>query len=103
PHQIARPPPPPAAVARVRDMVARAERPLVLVGGGGWSERAAADTAALCEAWGVPFAPAFGCRDYVHNRSPSADRTLGLGSDPARHRKVREPDLLRVCGPRLEE
>ena len=103
PHQIVRPTPQPAAVARVRDMVARAERPLVLVGGGGWSQRAAADTAALCESWGVPVAAAFRCQDYVDNRSPAFAGTLGLGIDPALARKVRESDLLLVLGARLDE
>lgn len=103
PHQIVRPTPPPAAVTRARDMVARAERPLVLVGGGGWSERAAADTAALCESWGVPVAVAFRCQDYVDNRSPSFAGTLGLGIDPVLARKVRESDLLLVLGARLDE
>jgi acetolactate synthase-1/2/3 large subunit len=84
-------------------MVARAERPLVLVGGGGWSERAACDTAALGEAWGVPVAVAFRCQDYVDNRSPSFAGTLGLGIDPVLARRVRECDLLLALGARLDE
>src|SRR5579875_1710671 len=103
PHQIVRPAPPPAVLSRVRDMVARAERPLVVVGGGGWSERAAADTAALCESWGVPIAVAFRCQDYIDNRAPSFAGTLGLGVDPVLARRIRESDLLLVLGERLDE
>jgi acetolactate synthase-1/2/3 large subunit len=103
PHQIVRPAPPRAAMIRVRDMVARAERPLVLVGGGGWSQRAAADTAALCESWGLPVAVAFRCQDYIDNRSPSFAGTLGLAVDPELAGGVRECDLLLALGARLDE
>jgi acetolactate synthase I/II/III large subunit len=103
PHQIARPSPPPRATAGVRDLVARSQRPLVVVGGGGWSERAAADTVALCESWGVPLATAFRCQDYVDNRSPVYCGTLGLGVDPQLARRAKESDLLLVIGARLDE
>jgi len=103
PYQIVRPSPPARAVARVRDMLLRAQRPLVVVGGGGWSDRAAADTLAFCESWGVPLATAFRCQDYVDNRSPVYCGTLGLGIDPQLARRVQESDLLLVIGARLDE
>jgi acetolactate synthase I/II/III large subunit len=103
PHQIVRPSPPARAVARARDMVQRSQRPLVVVGGGGWSDRAAAETLALCESWGVPLATAFRCQDYVDNRSPVYCGTLGLGIDPRLARRVQESDLLLVIGARLDE
>jgi acetolactate synthase I/II/III large subunit len=103
PHQIVRPTPAAGAAARVRDMVARAERPLVVVGGGGWSDRAAADTVALCESWGVPLAAAFRCQDYVDNDSAVYCGMLGLGVDPRLAARVQESDLLLVIGARLDE
>jgi acetolactate synthase I/II/III large subunit len=103
PHQIVRPTPAAGAAARVRDMVARAERPLVVVGGGGWSDRAAADTVALCESWGVPLATAFRCQDYVDNDSAVYCGMLGLGVDPRLAARVQESDLLLVIGARLDE
>jgi len=103
PHQVVHPTPSAGAVARMREMVARAERPLVVVGGGGWSARAAADTVALCESWGVPMATAFRCQDYVDNGSPAYCGTLGLGIDPRLAARVHESDLLLVIGARLDE
>jgi acetolactate synthase-1/2/3 large subunit len=103
PYQIVRPSPPARAVARVRDMIQRAQRPLVVVGGGGWSDRAASDTLALCESWGVPLATAFRCQDYVDNRSPVYCGTLGLGIDPQLARRVQEADVLLAIGARLDE
>ncbi len=97
------PAPSPRAVAQVRELISHAERPLVVVGGGGWSERAACDTVALCESWGVPLATAFRCQDYVDNGSPVYCGTLGLGIDPRLAARVRESDLLLVIGARLDE
>lgn len=103
PHQVVQPTPTAGVVARVRDMVARAQRPMVVVGGGGWSHRAATDVAALCETWGVPLTTAFRCQDYVDNDSPVYCGTLGLGIDPRLAARVRESDLLLVIGARLDE
>jgi acetolactate synthase-1/2/3 large subunit len=100
---VTRPTPSASDVARVRELVSRAERPLVVVGGGGWSERAASDTVALCESWGVPLATAFRCQDYVDNGSPVYCGTLGLGIDPRLAARVRESDLLLAIGARLDE
>jgi acetolactate synthase-1/2/3 large subunit len=97
------PAPAPAALTRVHELLTRAERPLVVVGGGGWSKRAAADTVALCESWGVPLATAFRCQDYVDNDSSVYCGTLGLGIDPRLGARVRESDLLLVIGARLDE
>ena len=97
------PAPPASAPSRVRELLARAERPLVVVGGGGWSERAATDTVTLCESWGVPLTTAFRCQDYVDNDSPVYAGTLGLGIDPRLAARVRESDLLLVIGARLDE
>jgi acetolactate synthase I/II/III large subunit len=103
PYQLVRPTPPAGAVRRARDMVAAAERPLVIVGGGGWSERAAADALELCESWGVPVATAFRCQDHVDNDSPVYCGTLGLGMNPRLARRVQEADVLLVIGARLDE
>ncbi len=103
PHQIVRPTPPSAAVVRVRDMVARAQRPLMVVGGGGWSQRTAAEVTALAESWGVPIATAFRCQDYVDNDSAMYCGTLGLGVDPHLARRAQDADLLLAVGTRLDE
>ncbi len=103
PMSRVRPSPPAAAVSRLRDMVAGAERPLIIVGGGGWSEPTAADVLAVSESWGVPVLTAFRCQDYVDNRSPAYGGALGLGMDPRLGDRVREADLLLVIGARLDE
>jgi acetolactate synthase I/II/III large subunit len=103
PHRIAPPSAPAGTVTRARDMVAQADRPLVVLGGGGWSDRAAADAVAVCEAWGVPVATAFRCQDYIDNRSPAYCGSLALGIDPRLAARVGESDLVLAIGARLDE
>jgi acetolactate synthase-1/2/3 large subunit len=81
-------------LAAVRERVARSRRPLLVVGGGGWSARAAADAVALAEAWEIPLATAFRCQDYVDNDARVYCGTLGLGIDPRLAARVADADLL---------
>lgn len=103
PFQVVRPDPGPAALARLREAVAAAERPLVVAGGGGWSARTAVDVQALCERWRLPVAAAFRCDDYVDNRSPAYCGTLGPHADAALAARVRDADVLLVIGARLDD
>src|SRR4051794_4854824 len=54
PYQIIRPSPSASGMARLREMLAAAKRPLMLVGGGGWTAQAVADLRAFAEANNLP-------------------------------------------------
>lgn len=96
-------PPADGDVQRTLDVVAGARRPIMLVGGGGWSQQAADDVAALAESWRLPIVSAYRCQDYVDNRSPSYVGTLGFGPDPHLVARVREADVVLVLGARPDE
>jgi acetolactate synthase I/II/III large subunit len=83
--------------------VAEAERPLAIVGGGGWSADAARDLRAFVEASNVPVAASFRRQDYVDNRSPVYAGALTIGMDPTLARRIEEADLLLTVGARLGE
>jgi acetolactate synthase-1/2/3 large subunit len=91
----------PAELARVRECLAQASSPLLIVGGGGWSAQAAHDAQAFAEASALPVACAFRCQDYVDSRSPSYAGHLTTLTDPALAARVRAADLLLVVGDRL--
>lgn len=91
----------PSEAARVRDLLAAAERPLVVIGGGGWSADAAHAVQSFAEASRLPVACSFRCHHYIDNRSPSYAGHLGTLTNPALARRVREADLLLVVGDRL--
>ena len=90
-------------MAELRDRLARAERPLAILGGGGWSAEAKADFEAFAHASDLPVACAFRCQDYFDNTHPCYAGDIGLGVNPALARRVREADLLLVVGARMGE
>ena len=93
--------PPDRDLARLWELLAAAERPLVVVGEGGWSAQAGEDVLAFCEASALPVAASFRCQDYVDNHSPVYAGHLTIGLDPALARRVEEADLLVAVGGRL--
>jgi acetolactate synthase-1/2/3 large subunit len=93
--------PAPAELAAVRERLARAERPLMLIGGGGWSEAAARAAQEFAEASQLAVAATFRCQDYLDNRSPSYAGHLTTMTDPALGRRVADADVLLVVGDRL--
>lgn len=97
----ARPQPADGDLARLRELLAGSERPLVIVGEGGWTAQAGEDIVAFCEASRLPVAASFRCQDYVDNTSPAYAGHLTIGLDPALAARVREADLLVAVGGRL--
>jgi acetolactate synthase-1/2/3 large subunit len=90
-------------MARLEELLAGAQRPLAIVGEGGWTARAGADVAAFAEAHRVPVAASFRCQDFVDNASPAYAGHAGLAMDPALAARMREADVLLAIGGRLGE
>jgi acetolactate synthase-1/2/3 large subunit len=90
-------------VQRALALVEASERPLLVVGGGGWSEQAGRDVLAFAEASNVPVATSFRRQDYVDNSSPVYAGVLTIGLDPALARRVEEADVILALGTRLGE
>jgi acetolactate synthase I/II/III large subunit len=88
---------------RLRELLAAAERPLVVVGEGGWSAETSRDVQAFCEANELPVACAFRCQDFVDNRSPSYVGILGVAMDERIAGRLRDADLVLAIGGRLGE
>ncbi|MGE5502994.1 MAG: thiamine pyrophosphate-binding protein [Actinomycetota bacterium] len=84
-------------------LLEQAERPLAVVGGGGWSAEAARDFTAFAEAWSLPVAASFRCQDIVDNASPVYAGELGFSMAPTLGRRLAEADLLIAVGTRLGE
>jgi acetolactate synthase I/II/III large subunit len=103
PYRAVRPAPARAEVERARELVAAAQRPFVVVGGGAWTAEAAADLQAWAEASALPVATSFRRQDYVDNASPSYAGVLTIGHDPALAARLRECDVLLAVGTRLGE
>jgi len=92
-----------ADMDRLGTMLAGARRPLMIVGGSGWSDGAAAMLRAFAEGWDLPAACSFRRQDVFANDSPCYAGDLGTGPNPALLERVRAADLLLVVGARLGE
>ena len=90
-------------IGQLRGLLERAERPLAIVGGAGWTAGAARDLCAFLEANALPAGAAFRRQDAIDNDSPSYVGDVGIGLNPKLAARVRESDLLLVVGPRLGE
>lgn len=92
--------PAPAArdTTRLKNKLAAAQRPLVLVGGPGWSAKAADDLAAFAETFDVPVVTAFRRQDHIDNRHKCYVGNAGLDIAPKLAAAIRGADLLLVIG-----
>jgi acetolactate synthase-1/2/3 large subunit len=100
-YRASRPSPTPAEVAQVRAVLGRAERPLVVVGGGGWSAETSTRLQSWAEASRLPVAASFRRQDYLDNASPSYAGVLTVGHDASLAARLREADVLLALGTRL--
>jgi acetolactate synthase-1/2/3 large subunit len=90
-------------VDRALELLAASERPLIVVGGGGWTDQTGRDVLAFAEASNIPVVASFRRQDYVDNASPAYAGMLTLGMDPALARRVQEADVILALGTRLGE
>ena len=81
----------------------RAERPVLIVGGPGWSQSVGEQVLAFAERCDVPVAAAFRWQDAVANSSRAYVGYLGLGCSPVLRRQLAEADLILALGPRLDD
>ncbi|MDQ3874381.1 MAG: thiamine pyrophosphate-binding protein [Actinomycetota bacterium] len=102
-YRVAAPAPASRDLEVLRALLAASERPLAIVGEGGWSADAARDILAFCEANELAVATSFRCQDYVDNRSRVYAGHLTIGKDRNLARRVREADLILAVGGRLGE
>src|SRR5712675_1379808 len=80
-------------MARLREMLAAARRPFVILGGGGWNAQAVADLRGFAEAWQLPVGAAFRRQDLFDNGHPNYAGDVGIGINPKLAERIRESDL----------
>jgi 3D-(3,5/4)-trihydroxycyclohexane-1,2-dione acylhydrolase (decyclizing) len=100
---IRRPPPDPGEVEAVARLLARAERPLIIAGGGVVYSGATPELEALADAAGIPVAETFAGKGAVHRRAWWQLGGIGLEGTPATNDLAREADLVLTVGSRLTD
>jgi acetolactate synthase-1/2/3 large subunit len=92
-----------AQMDQLRAMLAEAQRPLLLLGGSGWTDAACADIVRFAAANALPVACTFRFQDLLDNAHPNYIGDVGIGINPKLAARVRAADLLIAVGPRLGE
>jgi acetolactate synthase-1/2/3 large subunit len=95
--------PGPADMRKLRDMLSKAQRPLMILGGGGWSRKACEDMLAFAAACNLPVGCSFRCQDLIDNRDPHYIGDIAVGLNPKLSERIKACDLLLVVGARLGE
>lgn len=103
PTPITRPVPSDNALAELRERLGQARRPLLIVGGTGWTRQACEQVRAFARANRLPLVASFRRQDLIDNRDEQYAGQLGFGASPKLTARVQEADLLIVLGSRLSE
>lgn len=102
-HAVVRPAPRPQDMERLREMLAAAERPILILGGSTWSAQGTDDIARFAKANGLPVVCAFRNQDRFDNHDPHYVGELGIAPNPKLLARLKASDLLLVVGPRIGE
>jgi len=85
------------------DLLRSARKPMVLVGGGGWTSKGSELLEKTLEREGLPVATSFRAQDLVDGNHPCYAGDLGIAPNPKLAKRVEDADVLLVIGPRLGE
>jgi acetolactate synthase-1/2/3 large subunit len=92
-----------ADLVLLEEKLAEAKRPLMIIGGPGWSRSIQKEVEAFAARFDLPVAAAFRYQDYFDNRHACYVGCVGIGVDAKLAAAVKDADLLIVIGARLGE
>ncbi len=101
PTRAAQGQPAPAQMAALAALLDQAARPLVVIGGGLWSQAAADDIKRFAAANELPVFTTFRRQDYVDNAYAGYAGFLGVGMPTTAIKRAKESDLILAVGTRL--
>ncbi|WP_431273284.1 thiamine pyrophosphate-binding protein [Variovorax ureilyticus] len=93
----------PGALRTLRELLLKSQRPLVIAGGGGWTQQAAQALERFAENWKLPVTNAFRFQDTFDNHHPLYAGDVGIAVNPKLAERVQQSDLILAIGPRLGE
>jgi len=103
PYQRVAPAPSAQTMSDFRKLLQSGRKPLVMMGGGGWTAKACEDMLLFARANNLPLSTSFRCQDLIDNDDPNYAGHVGIGPSKVLADLVREADPLIVVGPRLGE
>lgn len=103
PAKVLEPAPSPEAATGTLELLARAQRPLILIAGANWSKAGRAALQSFAEASDIPVVAAFRFQDQFDNFSPVFCGEAGVGMPPHVKRLIRDADLILAINARFGE
>ncbi|MGF6834604.1 acetolactate synthase-1/2/3 large subunit [Paenarthrobacter sp. TE4293] len=98
PRKVARPEPAVADLTGLTHKLEKAHKPLIVVGGEGWTQESGEQLAAWASRHSVPIVADFRAYDAVPHRSDAYAGFLGYGRSDANARRLDEADLIVFVG-----
>jgi acetolactate synthase-1/2/3 large subunit len=95
--------PAPDAIKALKSELEKAERPLIITGGGGWTGQGCEDLQAFAEANNIPVLAAFRFHDRFDNMSEVYAGDAGVGMFPQTKKLISDADLIIAVNVRLGE
>ncbi|NBX96512.1 MAG: thiamine pyrophosphate-binding protein [Betaproteobacteria bacterium] len=95
--------PPPQDLMRWRSLLEAAQRPLMIVGGSGWTVSSARALQDYAQAWNLPVVCGLRFQDTFDNRHRLYAGDAGIGINPALADRIQQADLVMALGVRLGE
>jgi acetolactate synthase-1/2/3 large subunit len=102
-HQPVQAAPTDTQIATLRGLLRRAQRPLLMLGGPGWTAAALENLRRFVEANDLPVVCGFRFQDRFDNEHPNYIGDAGIGINPKLAQRIHRADLLIAVGLRLGE
>lgn len=99
-HRVA---PDPALMQQMRDILEKAERPILYVGGSGWTPAAKKRIEDFAKANGLPVCVSFRRLDVFDHDHPNFAGEMGPAGAPDLVKRIKESDVILAVGTRLGE
>lgn len=101
--KITEPAPAPEALKAAIDLLNSAQRPLIVVGGGGWTETGRDDLITWAEDNNLPITTAFRYQDLMDNTNPQFVGESGIGMWPSMMQRIKDADVIFAINTRFGE
>lgn len=90
-------------LSSIKDVLSGASKPLIIAGGGGWSEQGIADLASFSSSSHIPVCTAFRRQDVFDHNHKNYIGELGTSSNPDLIARVKQADIILAINTRLSE
>lgn len=100
---VAEPAPSRGAIDQLGQMLGKAEKPFLLLGGTRWSQTAIDQVKIFAENWGLPVSCSFRRQELFDHLHPNYAGDVGLGINPALRKRLEDSDLVILLGARFSE